>query len=95
MTAVLGLQTFGFLPEVSREKQPEQKKVVPPPSADFKRISSYLHSAIEDANDLLIRAGFIRQAYSGVFHMLPLGLRVENKLEALIDKHMQSIGMLG
>ena len=32
------------------------------------------------------------QAYSGVFHLLPLGLRVQNKLEALVDKHMSSIG---
>ncbi|KAH8425930.1 proline--tRNA ligase [Aspergillus melleus] len=46
----------------------------------------------EDANDLLVRGGFLRQAYSGIFHMLPLGLRVQDKLERLIDKHMQSIG---
>ncbi|KAJ5107408.1 hypothetical protein N7456_004083, partial [Penicillium angulare] len=46
----------------------------------------------EDANDLLIRAGFLRQAYSGVFHLLPLGLRVQDKLERLIDKHMRSLG---
>lgn len=32
------------------------------------------------------------QAHSGVFHLLPLGLRVQTKLEALIDKHMRSIG---
>jgi prolyl-tRNA synthetase len=32
------------------------------------------------------------QAHSGVFHLLPLGLRVQTKLEALIDKHMSSIG---
>ncbi|CAO2650559.1 Nn.00g018510.m01.CDS01 [Neocucurbitaria sp. VM-36] len=32
------------------------------------------------------------KAHSGVFHLLPLGLRVQNKLEALIDKHMHSIG---
>ncbi|KAL5465946.1 hypothetical protein PMIN06_000288 [Paraphaeosphaeria minitans] len=32
------------------------------------------------------------QAHSGVFHLLPLGLRVQNKLESLIDKHMSSIG---
>lgn len=32
------------------------------------------------------------QAHSGVFHLLPLGLRVQNKLEGLIDKHMSSIG---
>ncbi|KAJ5740620.1 hypothetical protein N7493_000492, partial [Penicillium malachiteum] len=46
----------------------------------------------EDANDLLIRGGFLRQAYSGVFHLLPLGLRVQDKLERLIDKHMRSLG---
>lgn len=49
--------------------------------------------AVEDAHDLLVRAGFLRQAYSGIFHMLPLGLRVQEKLERLIDKHMQSLGM--
>jgi prolyl-tRNA synthetase len=27
-----------------------------------------------------------------VFHLLPLGLRVQSKLESLIDKHMRSIG---
>ncbi|KAJ5482086.1 hypothetical protein N7475_000898 [Penicillium sp. IBT 31633x] len=46
----------------------------------------------EDANDMLIRGGFLRQAYSGVFHLLPLGLRVQDKLECLIDKHMRSLG---
>ncbi|KAJ5350519.1 Prolyl-tRNA synthetase class IIa bacterial-type [Penicillium brevicompactum] len=45
-----------------------------------------------DANDLLVRGGFLRQAYSGVFHLLPLGLRVQDKLERLIDKHMRSLG---
>ncbi|PYH44444.1 putative proline--tRNA ligase AIM10 [Aspergillus saccharolyticus JOP 1030-1] len=46
----------------------------------------------EDTNDLLVRGGFLRQAYAGIFHMLPLGLRVQDKLEKLIDKHMQSVG---
>ncbi|KAN0067644.1 hypothetical protein V8E54_014209 [Elaphomyces granulatus] len=46
----------------------------------------------EDAHDLLIRGGFLRQAYSGIFHMLPLGLRVQEKLEKLIDIHMRSLG---
>ncbi|KAG6006286.1 hypothetical protein E4U21_007168 [Claviceps maximensis] len=40
----------------------------------------------------LIRAGYIRQSQSGIFHLLPLGLRVQNKIEALLDKHMTSIG---
>ncbi|EXJ84787.1 prolyl-tRNA synthetase [Capronia epimyces CBS 606.96] len=47
--------------------------------------------AISDATQLLIRAGYLRQAYAGIFQMLPLGLRVQDKLERLIDKHMRSI----
>ncbi|KAI5862662.1 prolyl-tRNA synthetase [Durotheca rogersii] len=46
----------------------------------------------EDFHSLLIRAGYLRQSQSGIFHMLPLGLRVEKKLERLIDKHMAMIG---
>lgn len=40
----------------------------------------------------MLKAGFLRQAHSGLFHLLPLGLRVQNKLEALIDRHMQNLG---
>lgn len=47
---------------------------------------------LEDSNDLLRRAGFIRQAYSGIFHFLPLGLRVQDKVERLLDQHMQKLG---
>ncbi|KAG6033301.1 hypothetical protein E4U41_006949 [Claviceps citrina] len=32
------------------------------------------------------------KAQSGIFQLLPLGLRVQDKLEALLDKHMASIG---
>ncbi|KAF2731169.1 class II aaRS and biotin synthetase, partial [Polyplosphaeria fusca] len=46
----------------------------------------------DDSHALLVRGGFLRQAHSGVFHLLPLGLRVQHKLETLIDKHMESIG---
>ncbi|KAK6586109.1 hypothetical protein PZA11_001166 [Diplocarpon coronariae] len=48
--------------------------------------------AHDDAHAKLIRAGFIRQAHSGIFHMLPLGRRVQDKLEALIDKYMFQLG---
>ncbi|PHH91745.1 hypothetical protein CDD83_10449 [Cordyceps sp. RAO-2017] len=40
----------------------------------------------------LIRAGCLRQAHLGIFQLLPLGLRVQKKIESLLDKHMQSIG---
>ena len=46
----------------------------------------------EDSNDLLVRAGFLRQAHSGIFHLLPLGVRVQDKIEHLIDKHMLHLG---
>lgn len=46
----------------------------------------------EDGHDLLARAGFLRQAKSGIFHLLPLGLRVQDKIERLIDKHMTRLG---
>lgn len=49
-------------------------------------------AADEDAHAKLIRAGYLRQAYSGIFHMLPLGLRVQDKVQKLIDKHMFSVG---
>ncbi|KAL1883860.1 hypothetical protein VTK73DRAFT_7648 [Phialemonium thermophilum] len=46
----------------------------------------------EDAHSKLIRAGFLRQTSSGIFHMLPLGRRVEEKIQDLIDVHMRSLG---
>ncbi|EOD47234.1 putative prolyl-trna synthetase protein [Neofusicoccum parvum UCRNP2] len=46
----------------------------------------------EDTHALLVRSGFLRQAHSGIFHLLPLGLRVQEKFERLIDKHMRSLG---
>ena len=47
---------------------------------------------LENGHDLLVRAGFLRQAHSGIFHLLPLGLKVQNKIERLIDKHMLRLG---
>ncbi|KAK2728440.1 prolyl-trna synthetase [Colletotrichum kahawae] len=46
----------------------------------------------EGAHDKLIRAGFLRQSHSGVFHLLPLGRRVQVKLESVIDQYMQGLG---
>lgn len=48
--------------------------------------------AEEDGHSKLIRAGFLRQAHAGIFHLLPMGFRVQEKIKRLIDKHMQSIG---
>ncbi|KAI1776719.1 prolyl-tRNA synthetase [Hypoxylon cercidicola] len=46
----------------------------------------------EDAHAKLIRAGYLRQSHAGIFHMLPLGHRVQEKLERLIDKYMLQLG---
>ncbi len=42
-----------------------------------------------DAHSKLVRAGFLRQSNSGMFHLLPLGTRVHDKIENLIVKHME------
>ena len=49
-------------------------------------------TSVEDSHALLVRAGFVRQTHSGIFQLLPLGLRVQEKLERLIDKHMLRLG---
>lgn len=33
------------------------------------------------------------QAYTGLFHLLPLGLRVQEKIERLIEHFMDRVGM--
>ncbi|KAJ3189442.1 hypothetical protein HDU85_003072 [Gaertneriomyces sp. JEL0708] len=44
------------------------------------------------SQELLLRAGYIRQSSSGIYSYLPLGLRVLSKLEAIIDDEMRQIG---
>lgn len=41
---------------------------------------------------LLIQGGFIHQEMAGVYTFLPLGLRVLNKIEDIVRKHMDEIG---
>ena len=41
---------------------------------------------------LLIKAGFVHKTMAGVYAYLPLGLRVLNKIEDIVRKHMNSIG---
>ncbi|KAM7190614.1 hypothetical protein V8F20_009631 [Naviculisporaceae sp. PSN 640] len=43
----------------------------------------------EDGHSKLIRAGFLRQSYPGMFNMLPLGRRVQEKTENLVERHME------
>ncbi len=46
-------------------------------------------SGVEDAHSKLIRAGLLRQANAGMFHLLPLGRRVQDKVEGLVARHME------
>jgi prolyl-tRNA synthetase len=48
--------------------------------------------AMAASHILLLRGGFARQSASGVFMYLPLGVRVLEKIERLIDIEMQNIG---
>lgn len=45
----------------------------------------------QDGYSRLIRAGFLRPSHSGVFHMLPLGRRVQEKIEGLVSRHMEDV----
>ena len=42
--------------------------------------------------EIVVYTEFAPQAHSGLFHFLPLGLRVQEKIEKLLDKHMLKLG---
>ena len=44
------------------------------------------------SHKLLVRAGYIRRVAPGIYTWLPLGLRVLNKIEAIVREEMSSIG---
>ncbi len=44
------------------------------------------------SHQLLVRAGFVRQLHSGHYSLLPLGLRVHNKVAELVRAEMNAIG---
>lgn len=46
----------------------------------------------DGSNGVLEKAGILRQTHAGFFQIMPLGLRIQEKIERLADKHMQSIG---
>jgi prolyl-tRNA synthetase len=43
------------------------------------------------AADLLLNHGYVRHAGSGVYNMLPLGLAVQNNIENIVRRHLNSI----
>ncbi|MBQ9048668.1 MAG: proline--tRNA ligase [Solobacterium sp.] len=61
--------------------------------------NSYFFTLREDVKDedsvssnLLVRAGFIKKSSSGVYMMLPLGLKVMNRINAIIRDEMDKTG---
>lgn len=41
---------------------------------------------------LLLQAGFIRQEMAGVYHFLPFGLKIINKIENIVREEMNAVG---
>lgn len=61
--------------------------------------NSYFYTLREDVKDedslsgnLLVKAGFIKKTSAGIYMMLPLGLKVQDKIEAIIRKNMDATG---
>ena len=61
--------------------------------------NSYFYTLREDVKDedsasgnLLCKGGFIKKTSAGIYMMLPLGLKVEKKIEEIIRKHMDATG---
>ena len=44
------------------------------------------------SHKLLVRGGYIRQLHSGHYSLLPLGLKVHNKVADIVRKEMDAIG---
>lgn len=63
-------------------------------SQNFVKTSRHISAEIESINArLLIQAGFIHQEMAGVYTFLPLGLRVLNKIENIIRRNFNKIGL--
>lgn len=56
------------------------------------RMEPSSQQATVPSHKLLLGAGLIRQSSSGVYHLLPLGMRVLERLVRVVDHHMQAIG---
>lgn len=47
---------------------------------------------VNKSTEYLVRAGFIRESVAGRYYMLPLGMRVQDKIVALIEQEMNASG---
>ena len=50
--------------------------------------------AVLKSHQLLVRAGYIHQVGSGIYHFLPLGRLVLDKISAIIKDEMQKAGAI-
>src|SRR5690242_18396022 len=59
-------------------------------------LSTTLREAPRDAEgvsqELLVRAGFMRQLFTGVYSFLPLGMRIVHNLERIVREEMERVG---
>lgn len=58
--------------------------------------AGFLHQVNSTSNiiELLVHAHCLTsQSQPGIFHMLPMGHRVQAKIENLLDKHMLGLGV--
>jgi prolyl-tRNA synthetase len=58
----------------------------------FKTLKTVPNGSDNRSTGLLLQAGFIRQEMAGVYHFLPLGLRVIRNIENIIRKSMDDFG---
>ena len=64
------------------------------------RFSQFFAPTLKDApadataasHRLLVRAGFIRQLGAGIYNMLPLAVRTQAKIEAILREEMAAAG---
>src|ERR671910_2004395 len=64
------------------------------------RLGSFFSASLRDApadaemasHRLLVRAGYVRQLGAGIYSMLPLGFRVQRRIEQVIREEIDRIG---
>ncbi|MCK5600088.1 proline--tRNA ligase [bacterium] len=65
----------------------------------MKRSQYFIPTQKEDPQDaeivshkIMVRGGYIRKLAAGVYTLLPLGIKIQKKIEKIIRKHMDKIG---
>src|SRR5689334_8451173 len=79
---------------------PEADAINAVPTGGSMRVSHLFTKTLREAprdaegvnQELLVRAGFIRQLTAGVYSYLPLGLRVLHKIERIVREEMDRAG---